>query len=62
MTIYQRLMNCKKTHSGIELTPTETAELASVMRSMAIWKRTHNAQVTFGRRAHASKKTKGCSS
>ena len=50
MTIYQRLMKASKEHSGISLTPTETKELASVMRAMAQYKRTHNAYVTFGKK------------
>ena len=51
MTIYQRLMKACKEYSGISLTPTETAELAYVFRKLAQYKRTHNAYVTFGKKA-----------
>jgi hypothetical protein len=50
MTIYQQVMKADKEGCGIWLTTPETKELASVMRAMAQYKRTHNAQVTFGKK------------
>ena len=51
MTIYQRVMKACKEHAGISLTPFETKELADVMRTLRQYKRTHNAYVTFGKKA-----------
>lgn len=48
MTIYQRIMKASKENAGISLTPFETKELGDVMRKLAQYKRTHNANVTLG--------------
>jgi hypothetical protein len=58
MTIYQRVMKANKEFSGICLTPTETSELASVLKSLAHYKRTHNANVKLGVGAIRVKKSK----
>jgi hypothetical protein len=50
MTIYQRVMRAVQYNGGIVLTPSETKALGTVMKKMAQYKRTHNAQVTFGKK------------